>query len=91
MATKPYAASANYLKKQGAPCGSCHYDASDRLGERACPFNSLYWNFIERNRSKLERNPRMSMIYRSLDKMNPDDREAFVSKAESLLERIDCL
>ncbi len=91
MATKPYAASANYLKKQGAPCSSCFYDPNDRVGEKACPFNSLYWNFIERNRVKLERNPRMSMIYRSLEKMKPEDRAAFADKAERLIDQIDAL
>jgi len=91
MATKPYAASANYLKKQGDHCRNCFYDPNDRVGPRACPFNSLYWDFVDRNRSLLERNPRMGMVYRSLDKMSSSEIELFRSKAAALLEDIESL
>ncbi|MBI1316080.1 cryptochrome/photolyase family protein [bacterium] len=91
MASKPYAASANYLKKQGDHCRNCFYDPNDRVGPRACPFNSLYWDFIDRNRPVLERNPRMGMVYRSLDKRAPEERDRFRAKAAALLDDIESL
>ncbi|NIW80962.1 MAG: hypothetical protein GWN16_16515 [Calditrichae bacterium] len=69
VATKPYVASANYINKMSDYCKECYYDKSKRYGERACPFNSLYWQFYVRHRNLLDDNPRVGMMYRTLDKM----------------------
>jgi deoxyribodipyrimidine photolyase-related protein len=60
-----------------------------KTGERACPFNSLYWNFYDRNREKLEKNPRIGMAYRTWDKMNPDSKMAILEQAEFYLNNLD--
>ena len=82
MGSKPYAGSGAYINRMSDYCGRCHYDVKDRLGEDACPFNALYWDFLIRNEEKLARNPRMSMPYRSLGRMAPEERQAIVDKAE---------
>jgi deoxyribodipyrimidine photolyase-related protein len=52
-------------------CKGCHYDKKARVGERACPFNALYWDFFARHGERLSANPRLGMVYRQLAKMRP--------------------
>jgi deoxyribodipyrimidine photolyase-related protein len=91
VGTKPYASGANYLRKMGAPCGTCAYRADERTGPAACPFTALYWHFHVRNRALLERNPRIGMVYRTWDKMAAADRQALWETAEANLQRIELL
>jgi deoxyribodipyrimidine photolyase-related protein len=72
LATKPYVSSAAYIDRMGDYCKGCHYDKKARLGDRACPFNSLYWDFLARNGERLSANPRLAMVYRQLARMQPD-------------------
>ena len=81
MASKPYAASGAYINRMSDYCGGCAYDVKDRLGERACPFNALYWDFLDRNADKLSRNVRLAMPYRSLAKMPDAERQTIRTKA----------
>jgi deoxyribodipyrimidine photolyase-related protein len=83
MASKPYAGSGAYINRMSDYCGRCAYDVKDRLGERACPFNALYWDFLLRNEDKLARNPRLSMPYRTVSRMAGDERAAVQAKAEA--------
>ena len=82
VATKPYVSSANYIRKMSDYCDRCHYDHKRRTGERSCPFNSLYWEFLDRHRSKLEKNPRIGMMYRTWDRMKKENRKALVEQAQ---------
>ncbi|MCH8555734.1 MAG: cryptochrome/photolyase family protein [Schleiferiaceae bacterium] len=91
VGTKPYNSSANYINKMSNYCKGCHYNHKERVGEKACPFNSLYWNFYERNREQLSKNPRIGMAYRNLDKMSSADRAAIMEHAAQLLEHIEQL
>jgi deoxyribodipyrimidine photolyase-related protein len=91
VGTKPYCASANYIGKMSNYCAGCHYNAKERIGPKACPFNSLYWDFLLRNREKLERNPRIGMAYRSLAKMSAKDIEAITSQSDFVLKNIETL
>ena len=59
LGSKPYAASGNYINKMSDHCKNCVYKVKEKTGETACPFNSLYWDFLVRNRKKLAGNPRM--------------------------------
>lgn len=86
VGTKPYVSSANYIKKQGNYCGHCAYDPNKKTGDGACPFNSLYWHFYDRNRDKLEKNPRIGMAYRTLDKMK--DKAVILKQADEYLEKL---
>jgi deoxyribodipyrimidine photolyase-related protein len=91
IASKPYVSSGNYINKMGDHCKGCHYDVKTRAGERACPFNPLYWHFMDRHRERLERNPRIGMVYRSWDRMDKDKRAAVLESAETLLGKLDQL
>lgn len=89
IGSKPYTASANYIHKQSNYCDNCHYDRTARTGENSCPFNSLYWDFHDRHRDKLDKNFRLSMVYRLWDKMTRDDREAILLRANFCLENLE--
>jgi deoxyribodipyrimidine photolyase-related protein len=72
LASKPYAASGNYINRMSDYCKSCTYDVTSKTGAKACPFNYLYWDFLERNRATLSRNPRLATAYRTYDAMAAD-------------------
>ncbi|MCB0521772.1 MAG: cryptochrome/photolyase family protein [Lewinellaceae bacterium] len=91
VGTKPYCSSANYIDKMGHYCNGCYYDKKLRTGENSCPFNSLYWDFYDRHRDKLENNPRIGMMYRTWDKMAPEDKEGILKQAAVYLENIASL
>jgi deoxyribodipyrimidine photolyase-related protein len=91
LATKPYVSSAAYLDRMGDHCKGCHYDKKARTGERACPFNALYWDFFERHRDRLGHNPRLGMVYRQLDQMVPETLQGLREQADRTLQRLDTL
>ena len=84
VGTKPYVSSANYIQKMGDHCSKCYYDHKEKTGEKACPFNSLYWDFYARHREKLEKNPRIGMMYKVWDKMDPAIQTQILEKAKQL-------
>ena len=91
LATKPYAASGSYINKMSDYCQSCYYKVKERETEKACPFNSLYWLFMERHRKRLGSNQRLAMAYRSWEKMDTRKRNAILKRGETLLSRLDDL
>ncbi|WP_317125771.1 cryptochrome/photolyase family protein [Flavobacterium beibuense] len=91
IATKPYTASANYIHKMSNYCDGCSYNYKEKTSENACPFNSLYWNFHDRNRAQLGNNPRLAMVYRLWDKMAPKEKAAILEKADCYLNQIESL
>ena len=76
LASKPYAASGAYINKMSNYCGTCKYKPTVKNGPTACPFNYLYWDFLARNDGKLRGNPRMGFMYKSLDRMTDEKRDA---------------
>lgn len=82
VASKPYTASANYMDKMSNYCESCFYDKKKRHGKRACPLNSLYWEFHYRHREKLSKNQRLGMVYQTLAKMDKAELQKIVEQAE---------
>ncbi|MGB3723429.1 MAG: cryptochrome/photolyase family protein [Pacificimonas sp.] len=86
LGSKPYASSGSYINKMSDYCGSCVYDVKQKTGEGACPFNALYWHFLDRNRDKLHDNHRLAMPYRTWDKMTAEKREDYLSSARSFLK-----
>ncbi|PZO02964.1 MAG: cryptochrome/photolyase family protein [Hyphomicrobiales bacterium] len=89
LASKPYAASGAYIDRMSDYCGRCVYDPKIKTGKGACPFNVLYWNFLIRNRTVLERNPRMAMPYKTLDRMPPDRVATITREATAALDSLD--
>jgi len=88
-ATKPYVSSAAYIDKMSHYCNSCHYNKAKKTGDKACPFNSLYWNFYDRNEIKLGKNPRIGMMYNIWHKMQPEVKTALLEQANFYLENIN--
>jgi deoxyribodipyrimidine photolyase-related protein len=89
MASKPYAASANYIHRMSDYCSNCPYNPKEITGDTACPFNALYWDFLHRNRKTLSRNPRMSLSYRNLDRKSPEDLKAINKQAIVVRDRLE--
>jgi deoxyribodipyrimidine photolyase-related protein len=69
MATKPYVSGGAYVDRMSDYCGDCPFDPKQRTGERACPFTTLYWDFLARNRERLTGNRRMALPLRSLERL----------------------
>ncbi|GIV28013.1 MAG: cryptochrome/photolyase family protein [Bacteroidia bacterium] len=84
VGTKPYISSAAYIDKMSNYCKGCYYDKSKKTGGKACPFNSLYWNFYDSNRKLLEKNPRIGMMYKVWDKMQPILNRKFYIKLKNI-------
>lgn len=88
VASKPYAASGAYIDKMSDYCGRCRFDVRKKHGAGACPFNFLYWDFIARNREKLEGNARLRPVYRTWDRMKEETRAAHRSSAALFLDAV---
>lgn len=70
MATKPYVSGGRYLNTMSDHCRSCWYRPTERVGEQACPYTTLYWDFLDRHRGRFARNPRMAQAVRGLDRLS---------------------
>jgi deoxyribodipyrimidine photolyase-related protein len=81
VGSKPYAASGAYIDRMSDYCGRCRYDVKQRIGDDACPFNALYWDFLIRNQTILGRNNRLAMPYRALLRMSAADRASIAAQA----------
>lgn len=91
VGTKPYVSSANYIHKMSDYCTGCAYNKDQRYGPDACPFNSLYWDFYDRHRAKLERNPRIGMMYKVWDAMAGEERAKILERAAWCRENAEVL
>ena len=67
-------------------CQHCRYDVKQRTGKDACPFNALYWDFLDRNQDRLGGNTRLAMPYRTWQKMDEDTRDQIRTQAKSFLD-----
>lgn len=89
IASKPYAGSASYMDKMSHYCSGCKYDKKIRHGANACPFNSLYWDFIARNEWALKDNQRMAMIYGNWNRFSSEEKTAIRNQAQTYLNTIN--
>lgn len=89
LATKPYAASGNYINKMSDYCGKCRYKVTQKTGPNACPFNPLYWHFMDRNRSRLESNHRIGRIFATRDRMGEAKQAEYLESAEKFLDSLE--
>ncbi len=89
IASKPYVSSGAYINRMSDYCKGCSYKVSAKTGDKACPFNLLYWDFLLRHRARFGNNPRMAQMYRTWDKMDQDRREAVLRDAGRWLARLD--
>lgn len=91
IATKPYAASGNYVNKMSDYCKQCEYSVKHKVEDKACPLNSLYWNFIDQNYDALKNNPRMSFPIKNWEKQSSDNKRLVVAKAQQILANLNTI
>ncbi|RZJ75341.1 MAG: cryptochrome/photolyase family protein [Flavobacterium sp.] len=91
IGSKPYTGSANYINKMSNYCEGCSYDKTERSTKNACPFNSLYWDFHDRHKEKLQEHPRLKMVYNLWNKMQPAEKAATLERAAYVLANIENL
>ena len=91
VATKPYCASGNYINKMSDYCKGCHYYVKKKVGDGSCPFNSLYWSFIDRHAQQFSRIPRMTMVYSNWKKKDQSEQQAVLAQAANYLDNIENL
>lgn len=89
VGSKPYVSSGAYIDRMSNYCASCTYSVKTKSGLGACPFNPLYWHFLNRHRDRFERNPRMANMYRTFDRMDAERRDAALASAEDILARLN--
>jgi deoxyribodipyrimidine photolyase-related protein len=87
LSTKPYVSSANYVDKMSDHCSACPYYKTKTTGEGACPFNALYWDFLDRNEEHLGNNHRMGLVYNHLDNKEVAELEEIRERADHLRAR----
>ena len=88
MASKPYAASGKYISRMSNFCKSCRFDPEITVGDKACPFNSLYWNFMHQHQDKLKSNQRLKFVYPTWHKMAEKKRDEILAQAKIYLEKL---
>ncbi len=89
--SKPYVASGAYIQRQSNYCQGCRYDPAARTGDDACPFTTLYWNFIDRHQQSLSANPRTALMTKNLQRMSEAERTAIRARAAEMLAGLDML
>ncbi len=88
LASKPYAASGNYISKMSDYCQNCQYDVKKKTGDQACPLNYLYWDFLDRNEDILGENRRLTFAYRTWNKMSESKQSEYRRSARKFLKSL---
>ena len=88
LGSKPYVSSGNYIDRMSDYCGVCSYDVKQKTGPKACPFNALYWDFLDRNKEVLKGNPRLGQPYASWHRMGPEKQQLLKESAADFLKRL---
>ena len=88
VSSKPYASTGSYINKMSNYCENCEYKVAIKNGSDACPFNYLYWDFLQRNREKLSSNFRMSMMYKTYDRMDSAKKQNIRDDSEKFLNSL---
>jgi deoxyribodipyrimidine photolyase-related protein len=81
MASKPYVASGKYIDRMSNHCKGCQFNPSESTGETACPFTTLYWDYLHTHADMLAKNPRMLMQLKNLNRLTEEERSAISRQA----------
>ena len=86
MATKPYASGGAYIQKMSNYCKGCRFDPKKRTGDDACPYTTLYWDFLSRNHEALDHNHRLRNQFATMKRLKdlPETRERAVEVRQRL-------
>ncbi|HEY9144040.1 MAG TPA: cryptochrome/photolyase family protein [Arenimonas sp.] len=88
MVSKPYAASGKYIQRMSNHCSGCRFRPDEATGESACPFTTLYWDFLVRHRERFERHPRTALQWSHLGRRPDGELEAVQAQAAALRDRL---
>ena len=88
LASKPYAAGGAYINRMSDYCKNCVYNVNEKTGEKACPFNYLYWDFLDRHQDKLKGNPRLGMMFKNLARMDSEQKQKIKQSAQTFLDNL---
>ena len=83
MASKPYAATGKYIQRMSNHCKGCRFDPAESVGEKACPFTTLYWDFLIRHEARLAKNPRMALQVKNIARLSPEKQALIIEQAQS--------
>lgn len=84
MGSKPYVATGRYIERMGPHCRGCRYDPGQRHGERACPYTTLYWDFLQRHEPLLASHPRMALQVKNLARLDAAERQRVAERAAAI-------
>jgi deoxyribodipyrimidine photolyase-related protein len=90
MASKPYIATGKYIQRMSNYCGSCPARPELATGEKACPFTTLYWDYLFRNESELSGNQRIRLQLKNAERKGPEERRAIQARAERIRSNPSC-
>ncbi len=88
MASKPYCASGKYIERMSNACAGCRYDPAKATGKDACPYTTLYWDFLMRHEARFARHPRTALQWRNLSRLDPGQRQAIGAQAQALRDAL---
>ena len=88
LASKPYVSSGNYINKMSDYCKHCKYKISKKTGEDACPFNYLYWNFIDKQRETFTKNGRANFMVNMFDKKSDEDKKEIMECSDKFIKSL---
>ena len=88
LASKPYAASGRYVQRMSNYCVDCRYAPDKAVGEDACPFTTLYWDFLLRHEARFSSHPRAAMQWRMLQRLDEPKKKAIIEQAKQLKTRL---
>jgi deoxyribodipyrimidine photolyase-related protein len=89
--SKPYIASGQYVKRMSNYCNGCRYKPELKTGAKACPFTTLYWNFLDKHEELLKGNPRTALMVKNIARLSADERKAIREQAALTLTNLDAL
>jgi deoxyribodipyrimidine photolyase-related protein len=84
MASKPYVATGKYIQRMSPHCKGCRYDPTQRTGEAACPFTTLYWDFLMKHEAALAGNPRMALQVKNVARLSDAQKQAIRERAAAI-------
>lgn len=88
LGSKPYVASGRYIQRMSNYCDQCCYDPAMRIGNKACPFTTLYWDFLIRHKDKFAKHPRSAMQWRMLEKLDDTEKHSVVLQADKIRNKL---
>ncbi|EHR70963.1 deoxyribodipyrimidine photolyase-related protein [Burkholderiales bacterium JOSHI_001] len=84
MASKPYVATGRYIQRMSPHCQGCRYNPAQRTGGTACPFTTLYWDFLMRHERRLAANPRMALQVKNMARLDDAQKQAIRERAAAI-------